>query len=129
MAVIGLRPRVIDHAYVGPCTKRPDGLIPFEGLGKEERYAEVLGHELAHAADILLNPERARLVEELVVLTNELLLSPRRQRGASFLIGVELNQRIVDRDCLLQRLETYPEMMETQVWRELRTEQQARKKP
>src|SRR5262249_8685604 len=65
IAVIRLYLNTIDHAYVGPDAKRPDGLIPLEGLGREERYAEVLGHELAHAVDILSNLERARLVEEL----------------------------------------------------------------
>jgi hypothetical protein len=91
IAVIELNPRAIDRAYVGPDARRSDGLIPFEGLGKVEHYAEVLGHELAHAADILLNRELARQVEELVEPINELLLSSRRRRTAHFLPGRRLN--------------------------------------
>lgn len=99
IAVIELRPRVIDRTRVGSEVQRPDGLIPFEGLGKEERYAEVLGHELAHAADILLNPELARQVEEQVEQTNALLLASRRRRDITFFAGTEMNQRIEIRGC------------------------------
>ena len=127
IAVIRLHLGVIDRACVGPQAKRPGGFIPFEGLGKIDRYAEVLGHELAHAADILLNLERARLVEEVIEQTRELVLSSRRRRDATFLIGAEINQRINNRDSLLQALETYSEMMEARVWRELRSGQQTRK--
>lgn len=127
IAVIELRPRVIDQATVGPDVQRPDGLIPFEGLVKEERYAEVLGHELAHAADVLLNLDLARQVEELIEQTNEMLLSTRRQGDVTSFAEAEMDQRIKNRDCLLQRLEAYAEMMEKQVWRELRTTQQVRK--
>jgi hypothetical protein len=88
----------------------------------------VLGHEVAHAADILLNPELALQVEELIEQTNELLLIRRRRSGATFFIGAEMAQRIENRDSLLQRLETYAEIMETRVWRELRATQQARKR-
>ena len=129
IAVIELRPRAIDQAVIGPYARRPDGLIPFEGLVREERYAEVLGHELAHAADTLLDLELARQVEELIEQTNELLLSPRRRRDITFFAGAEMDQRIKNRDCLLQRLESYAETMETQVWRELRASQRARKAP
>jgi len=120
IAVIELNPRAIDRAYVSPDVRRSDGLIPFKGLGKVERYAEVLGHELAHAAEILLNQELARQFEELVEPINELLLSPRMRRNRTFLAGAEIKQRIEKRDSLLQRLETYAEIMETLVWRELR---------
>ena len=129
LAIIKLRPRVIDQAIVGPEAQRPDGLIPFEGLVKEERYAEVLGHELAHAADTLLDPEMARQVEQFIEQTNELLLSPRRRRDVAFFARAEMDQRIKNRDSLLQRLESYAETMETQVWLELRASQRARKGP
>lgn len=129
IAVIELRPRVIDLAIIGPDVQRPDGLVPFEGLVREERYAEVLGHELAHAADTLLDIELARQVEEFVEQTNELLLSPRRRHDLTFLARAEMNQRIKNRDSLLQRLESYAETMETHVWCELRASQRARKAP
>jgi hypothetical protein len=129
IAVIELRLRAIDQAIVGPDVQCPDGLIPFEGLVKEERYAEVLGHELAHAADVLLNRELARQVEELIEQTNEMLLSPRRRRDVTFFAGAEMDQRIEKRRRLLQRLESYAVAMEARVWRELRATQRARNGP
>src|SRR5215813_7361561 len=51
VAIIRLYPETIDRAYVGP-TAGAEGFIPFQGLSKEERYAEVLGHEMAHAVHI-----------------------------------------------------------------------------
>src|SRR5262245_46735928 len=75
VAVIKLFLTNIDQAYVGPAASRPTGFIPLEGLNKEERYAEVLGHELAHAQHILSDPRRAKLIYELVERTNDLLLT------------------------------------------------------
>ena len=45
--------------------KPRNGFRPFHGLGREERYAEVLGHELGHAVWALESPKRARLMFEL----------------------------------------------------------------
>jgi hypothetical protein len=119
IAVIGLNITTIDHAHIGPDVTRLDGLIPFEGLGKEERYAEVLGHELAHAEDILSNLERARLVEEYIEQTNDLVLSQLKASVKGYLLGAEMRQRLFIRDCLLRGLEAYADMVETLVWREL----------
>jgi hypothetical protein len=119
IAVIRLNITTIDQAYIGPDVRRPNGLIPFEGLGKEERYAEVLGHELAHAEDILSNRERARLVEEYIEQTNELILSQHRAIVNGYLLGEEMRQRLLTRDCLLHGLETYADGVEILVWREL----------
>jgi hypothetical protein len=127
IAVIRLSLSSIDNAYVSPATTRPDGLIPFEGLGKEERYAELLGHELAHAEDILLDLERARLVEEHIEQTNYLVLSQLRASSSGSILTMEMRQRFHTRDFLLQRLEAYAEMVETFVWRELLAGQPAKK--
>jgi hypothetical protein len=116
----------IDYAFVGSETRRPDGVIPFDGLYKEERYAEVLGHELAHAIDILPNLERARQVEELVEQTNELLRSRYQRKGGKLIFEEGMEQRIANRDSFLQQLETTSEMVEALVWRELRTGQSKR---
>jgi hypothetical protein len=126
IAVIRLNITTIDQAYVGPDVRRPNGLIPFEGLGKEERYAEVLGHELAHAEDILSNRERARLVEEYIEQTNELILSRHETNVNGYLLGEEMRQRLLTRDCLLHGLEAYAEDVEILVWRELLAGQPAR---
>jgi len=120
IAVIRLNLTTIDLAYVGPEVRRPDGLIPFAGLSKEERYAEVLGHELVHAQDILSDPERARLVEEFIEQTNDLILSRIK--------GPEMRQRLLTRYCLLHVLEKYAETVETPIWRELLAGQPLRNK-
>jgi hypothetical protein len=42
----------IERAYVGESARYSNGLIPFAGLRTKQRYTEVLGHELAHAATV-----------------------------------------------------------------------------
>ena len=64
-AVLVLNLRAIDKASIRPVAARADGFIPFKGLTKYERYAEVLGHELAHAAWHLASTERAALARWL----------------------------------------------------------------
>lgn len=118
IAAIRLNLSSIDRAYIGPSSARDNGFIPFEGLSKEERYAEVLGHELAHAVHILADLERARMVEEMVEKTNELLLSRRPNRKVNPL-APEMNQRLSRRDALLKDLEEQAEKMEYIVWQEL----------
>src|SRR6266511_4150889 len=85
-------------------TAGAEGFIPFQGLSKEERYAEVLGHELAHAVHILSDPARARMVKEVVQETNELFLSYGRQYGYAN-VGPEMQRRLSLRDALLKELE------------------------
>ncbi len=120
IAVIKLNLTNINMAYVGPETRKPSGFVPFKGLGKQERYAEVLGHELAHAVHILTNLERVRLVEELVQQTNQILLSrySKRQK-AHHTTAAELSRRVAKRDELLHRLEEQAEQMEKVIWEEL----------
>src|SRR5262249_25235142 len=101
----------IDQAYVGQGAARTNGFIPFEGLSKDERYIEVLGHELAHAAHILTNLERARKVEDMVEKTNEMLLSRPPDRK-DHIISPELKRRLSRRDALLKDLEKQAEEME-----------------
>ena len=60
-AVLILNLRAIDKASTDRVAARADGFIPFKGLTRYERYAEVLGHELAHAAWHLASTERATL--------------------------------------------------------------------
>jgi hypothetical protein len=127
IAVIKLNLSNIDLAYVGPDAARANGFIPFEGLAKEERYAEVLGHELAHAVHILTSLERAKMVEEMVEKTNEMLLSRRPQRKGYFL-SPELKRKLSQRDALLRELEKQAEAMEYVVWRELSAAKPVREK-
>jgi hypothetical protein len=62
---IRLNLRTIERAAVDEGERREDGCLPFAGLGNKERYAEVLGHELAHAATILCDREFLRLYQDL----------------------------------------------------------------
>lgn len=115
----------IDQAVTGPQVARLNGFIPFESLRKEERYAEVLGHELAHVKYVLDNAIRTHLVHELVETTNEMLLLHARTKPAS-LTSPEMKQRLNQRDQLLRELETQAETVEEVVWRELINSQKVR---
>jgi hypothetical protein len=126
VAVIRLYPETIDRAHVGPTPGVREGFIPFLELSKEERYAEVLGHELAHAVDILSDPARARKVVEVVQRTNELFLLHGRQGGYAN-IGPDLLERIAIRDAFLKELEEPAEAAEMLVWKEIRWGREARK--
>jgi len=118
VAVIRLYPETIDRAYVGPTSDGPEGFIPFQGLSKQERYAEALGHELAHAVHILSDPARARMVKEVVQDTNESFLSYGRRYGYEN-VGLEMRRRLSLRDALLKELEEPADAAEMLVWREI----------
>lgn len=118
VAVIRLYPAIIDLACAGPEAARPNGFIPFKGLNKEERYAEVLGHELAHAVHILCDLTRARMVEEVIEETNEQFLLQGRQYGYANL-KPEMLQRIIKRDLFLKELEEPAESTEMKIWSEI----------
>lgn len=126
VAAIRLYPETIDRAYVSPTSDAPESFIPFQGLSREERYAEVLGHELAHAVDILSDPTRARLVVELVQQTNELFLLHGAGRGYAH-VGPEMMKRIARRDAFLKELEEPAEAAEMLVWKEIRRSREARR--
>ena len=118
IAVIRLYLNTIDQAVAGPAAARDDGFIPLAGLSKEERYVEVLGHELAHAVYILSDLERAQKVENWVEQTNELFLSANRERERQ--LSPSMRQRLIQRDLLLEELEAQADKMETVIWNELK---------
>jgi hypothetical protein len=118
VAVIHLYPPNIDLASVGPANARHNGFIPFLGLTRVERYAEVLGHEMAHAVHILSDLTRARMVEEMIQQTNEEFLWQGRVYGYAN-IKPEMQERIVRRDLLLRELEAPAETIEMMVWGEI----------
>ncbi len=127
IAVIKLNLSNIDQAYVGPDAARTTGFVPFTGLTREERYAEVLGHELAHAAHILTSLERTKMVEYMVEKTNEMLLT-RNPRRKSNTLSPELRRKLFQRDELLRELEKQAEAMEYVVWKELHANKSDREK-
>ncbi len=127
VAVIRLYPDTIDRAYVGAIARRAEGFIPFHGLSKEERYAEVFGHELAHAVHILNDLTRARMVEELIQQTNDAFLRYGRRHGYAN-IEPEMAQRLAIRDAFLKELEEPAELAEMFIWREMVSGRMAKKR-
>lgn len=126
IATIALYPEIIDHAYVGPNENTPEAFIPFQGLSKEERYAETLGHEMAHAVYILSDLDRARMVKEKIQDTNDLFLSYGRRYGYSNL-EPEMLRRLDLRDTILKELEESADAEEMLVWREILLGREAKK--
>jgi|SRR5262245_30747811 len=128
ISLIQLYLTTIDHAYIGPEVARADGLIPMKGLSKYERYAEVLGHELAHAYHVLNDLGRVQKVYELVEETNVLLLANNMKKRGHYSNepGPEMLRRLEERDMLLNELEPYAESVETSIWRELLASQKLR---
>ncbi len=55
---------MIGRTLVNERNRRADGFIPFDRLGRKERYAEVLGHELTHAVLLLLDADYLNLYRE-----------------------------------------------------------------
>jgi hypothetical protein len=115
--ILILNLRAIDKASTGPAAARADGFVPFRGLTRSARYAEVLGHELAHAAWHLASTERARLAHRLQGRLEEqarvLLKDSLAGRGADARAGE------TDLDRLARELEQQAETAERAVWEEL----------
>lgn len=57
IVLIRLSLGMIDRAIASGPSRRADGFVPFAGLRKKERYAEVLGHELAHVVRLVTDPD------------------------------------------------------------------------
>jgi hypothetical protein len=114
----------IDCAASGPGAARRNGFVPFAGLGKKERYAEVLGHELAHAAWGLVDAERTRLTLTLpgeVARASRFVFAAKKEglRGD----GVE---RARELERLSREVEKPAEAAEEAIWAELLAGQKAR---
>ncbi len=109
--------RAIDRASTGAGAARADGFIPFEGLGKKERYAEVLGHELAHAAWHFADPERARLGARL---QGELETLAERRHAPRMRGQGDPNSGLAGALDLVLAVEVVAEAAEEAIWRELR---------
>jgi len=121
--ILVLNLRAIDKASTGPAASRAGGFIPFEGLGRKERYAEVLGHELAHAVWSLADAERARLAQRLQGGLEEQvqILRAARARG----LAADFQEHVGELDRLSQSLEEPAAAAERVIWKELRAGQLA----
>jgi hypothetical protein len=116
--VLILNPSAIDNLSTGPAARRANGFIPFEGLGRTERYAELLGHELAHAVWSLADTERARLAQWFQAETKrqaQIVLAA-RARG----VPAGIDRDLAELDRIRRMLEEPAEAAEAAIWRELR---------
>jgi hypothetical protein len=120
VVVIWLHLWAMDKALADQVVRRSDGLTPYYRLGKYERYAEALGHELAHAVLMLENPGYAYLCSEYRSESAELLVLLGQGRGAA---EEEIMQRRHRLQSLADRIEKPAEAAELEIWSELRSGQ------
>jgi hypothetical protein len=121
--ILILNLRAIDKASTERGATRPGGFIPFKELGKNERYAELLGHELAHAVWHLASPERARLAQGLQGELEAEMQEVLRAGGPGPDEG--LRQRVAALDRLAREVEGPAETAEVAIWKELQAGRQA----
>ena len=89
--------------------------IPFAGLGRRERYAEVLGHELAHAVRALQDPEYFHLYQDLTRVSKELDQLLHKEKAGS----PELDRQMDKLLSIKREIEKPAEAAEAEIWREL----------
>jgi len=106
--VMRLNLGMIGRARVSEKNRRTDGFIPFTGLRKNERYAEVLGHELTHAVRLLLDADYLGLY---------------RERKAKVYSSSPDSQSI---DTLTSLIEQPAEVAEEEIWHELMAGREAK---
>jgi len=124
VAVIKLYLRVIEQAPAPVRANLKHDFAPLAGLNKLDRYAEVLGHEMAHAVDILFSPERAKRVDEVFRKSDQVIQQRLRPKGS---IEPEIERALQERDAFLQELENPAGIAEALVWRELVESRRKRK--
>ncbi len=83
----------IDRAYRGEQAPY-EGLefVPFSGLNHEQRYAKVLGHELAHMAKMFSDPDYLKLIQE--ICTEQTAIAAGVGPDGKRLSGVALQDRV-----------------------------------
>ncbi len=118
IAVIQLWCTIIEKASVQKEVRRADGFIPFEGLGKFERYAQVLGHELVHAELQLKDAAYDRLCREQDRETAEFLAS-RQQNPKGKAYDPSSKERLSRILSLTEQIEKPAQTAEVEIWREL----------
>ena len=118
LAVIRLCLPVIDRASVRKIIWGADGFVRFEGLGKEERYAEILGHGLAHAVWILADRSHQSLKEDLDRKVTE--FNDLRRRAVRDVAWDDKSRRHLRRiESLTTEIERPADVAEAEIWKEL----------
>ncbi len=107
----------IDNADTSDWARRADGFTPFKQLNREKRYAQVIGHELAHVVLIMQDPYYAALVREQNGLRAELLA--RNRKGRKVVFDSENMLRLRRLAMLTGQLEAPANAIEIEIWREL----------
>jgi hypothetical protein len=115
-AVIRLCPRNIRNARVNVGPNSVVSFVRFEGLTEIERYAEVLGHELAHAEYILENPARLAELEAAQRALDEYVFRAGRKTGPPH---DEVGTWCASALAVLAAIEAHAESVEAVVLREL----------
>ncbi len=110
---IRLNLATIRRTYVGANRNYANGLMPFAGLNTKLRYAEVLGHELAHAVGAFQNSELWQLDLLLEQESADLDKCDLNHPNGDLLERIERIKR------LQHQVEEPAEAAELQVWREL----------
>jgi hypothetical protein len=118
IAVIQLCLPVIDEALVRERAGDSEGFVRFKGLGKKERYAEILGHELAHAGWTFADQNHARLLEELNAEVERFERSRRHALHRTALDEQEW-QHLRKIESLMTEIESPAEIAEAEIWKEL----------
>jgi hypothetical protein len=105
----------IERAAVDEGERRKDGCLPFAGLRNIERYAEVLGHELAHAATVFGDREFLMLYQDLEREAGEyqVCLAGRDRHDEELELRLNRIQR------LSREFERPAQSVELEIWREL----------
>jgi hypothetical protein len=116
VAVIKLYLSNIDNAPSPLLANPKDNFVPFAGLNKLDRYVEVLGHEMGHAADILFTPDLANLVDEVLKESDYAIQERLSRKGR---LEPEFEQKLLERDAFLTELEKPARIAEAMIWREL----------
>jgi hypothetical protein len=108
----------INHAFAA--RRRPGGAAPFQplaGLSREARYAEVLGHELAHVERAVADPDYRRLYIELDRELNS--YSARRRIRKGWYLDPEEQETLGRIEILVDEIERPVLAAEAEIWHEL----------
>lgn len=104
----------INQAFAPRSVER---FAPFAGLSRKARYAEVLGHELAHVETILGDPDYLSLY---TVLDKEMISYCSKRKSQNGQDWDQDAQRQLERiDFLVKEIEKPAVAAEAEIWREL----------